>query len=85
MPDIDKAIEIYLVAVRDAITKESLPLEKLVKALQTIVNPVQYLTDKAKEEGGELNGAMAFMLVNNANWLREIAEDALSEYEKIKK
>lgn len=54
-------------------------IEKLTKALDEIVNPIQHMQIRAKEEGAQLNGMMAVQLASDANYLKQIADRALRE------
>ncbi|MAE82814.1 MAG: hypothetical protein CMB80_08780 [Flammeovirgaceae bacterium] len=48
------------------------------QALERIANPVKYMQAEAEREGNELNGAMAFQLSNDPEYLKRIAELALA-------
>ena len=49
------------------------------EALLKISKPVAYLQAEAEKEGALLNGQMAVELSQNANWLREVATNALKQ------
>jgi hypothetical protein len=49
------------------------------EALEKIANPISYLQREAKESGYILNGQKAYELSNDANWLKNIAIEALKE------
>ena len=51
--------------------------ERLKAALEEIVDPIKAMKEKLKD-GEKLNGLYAVDLSNNANYLKRIAENALS-------
>src|SRR6478735_103754 len=59
---------------RDALQARCVRYEK---ALQDVVNPQGYLQRKAEEEGSQLN-SIAFMLANDAAFIKNIANQALN-------
>jgi hypothetical protein len=52
----------------------------LVQAMNDIQNPIEYLTRKAKEDGGILDGQGALMLIKSAELYKTIASNALTQY-----
>lgn len=62
--------------------KDKLIIEKLKVALDKIANPIKFMQDNLKE-GESLNGLMALQLANSPIWLKQIAEDALSEISSL--
>jgi len=83
--NVDEAIEI---ATSTAITLTKLEMaevaevlanevERLRKVLETIVDPIKFLRIEAEQKGLKINGMMASMLSNDANYLKEIAEKGL--------
>jgi hypothetical protein len=59
-------------------------IKKLEEALNKIAFPLKYLQNKAKEEGTIINGMMALSICQDANWLKQIAEDCLIEIASLK-
>jgi hypothetical protein len=58
-------------------------IEKQREALSKIAFPLKYLKDKADKEGATLNGMMALQICQDANWLKQIAEDCLMETDEL--
>ena len=54
-------------------------------ALRKIANPIAWMRQDAEAQGMKLNGAMAITLAEDHNYLKQIAESALSAYEEIGK
>ena len=50
---------------------------RLRKVLETIVDPIKFLRIEAEEEGLKINGMMASMLSDDANYLKELAKKGL--------
>lgn len=50
-----------------------------MKALEIISDPIAYLKNEAEKDGGKLNGGMALMIANDANWLSSVAKKALGK------
>lgn len=57
--------------------------EIMRQALEKIANPIAYLQQEAKDQGGQLDGMGAIALANNANWLSSIAARALHEISEM--
>ena len=53
--------------------------EKLLAALEKIANPISYFQKELKE-GERLEGAIVLALSNDANWLKEVAREAIDNY-----
>jgi len=53
------------------------------EALDRIARPVWWMQEDAKRTGHTLNGAMAASLADSGNYLRNIAEKALSENDQV--
>lgn len=51
--------------------------EVLIKALNSIVNPLLALEQEAKKDGNKLDGFMAVQLANDPEHLKQIARQAL--------
>ena len=58
-------------------------IEKQREALSKIAFPLKYLKDKADKEDATLNGMMALQICQDANWLKQIAEDCLMETDEL--
>lgn len=52
-------------------------IERLREVLQQIVDPIKFIRTKAEQAGLKINGMMASMLSNDANYLKELAEKGL--------
>lgn len=52
----------------------------LLGELRKVASPIEYLANEAKARGQELNGLYAVQLSNSAQWLREIANNALVKW-----
>lgn len=60
---------------RDKLIEEN---SRLREELDKIANPITYFQKEAQAQGGVLNGGMAALLANDANWLRSVAKEALA-------
>ena len=47
------------------------------KVLIRILNPIEYIKQKADSEGNILNGAMAFQIANDAEYLKSLAKEGI--------
>jgi hypothetical protein len=63
-------------------TKDKI-IEKQKEALNKIAFPIKYLNEKAKSEGVQLNDMMTLQICQDANWLKQIAEDCILEIESL--
>lgn len=52
------------------------------EALYKIANTISYLQEEAEKEGNKLDGMAAISLANDSNWLRSIAQKALTQVEE---
>ena len=59
-------------------------VDELEKALRRIANPIAELQREAEESGYKINGPMAVQLAGDANFLKEIAKEALAVSERLK-
>lgn len=66
-----------LVDLSDEVLELRSENERLKAALEEIVDPIKAMKEKLKD-GEKLNGLYAVDLSNNANYLKRIAENALS-------
>lgn len=66
-----------LVDLSDEVLELQSENERLKAALEEIVDPIKAMKEKLKD-GEKLNGLYAVDLSNNANYLKRIAENALS-------
>jgi len=61
--------------------------DRMEAALNQIISPILYLQKEAEKEGCKLDGAYAYQLANNAEYLKGIAREALAwkgeEYPKL--
>ncbi len=54
-------------------------IRRLREALDRIARPIWWMQEDAKRDGCQINGAMAANLADSGNYLRGIAEKALSQ------
>jgi hypothetical protein len=52
-------------------------LSRYMLALQEISEPLKFMQERAKAEGGTVNGLYAVQLCEDASYLRSIAKEAL--------
>ena len=52
---------------------------KALSALKAIANPVKHLAEDAERDGFEIDGQIAVQLSNDANFLKQIAQQTLKE------
>lgn len=52
--------------------------DHLTEALERIANPIEFMQREAKKNGDELNGRAAILLSNDAQYLKDIAKNALT-------
>lgn len=78
-----------ILKVKDATVRDALislgwtpPEEnnKYIEALKRIANPIEFMQREAKKNGDELNGRAAILLSNDAQYLKDIAKNALTEF-----
>src|ERR1035441_1962054 len=52
---------------------------EMLQALEEIAEPIPFMRKRAEAEGGKLNGQMAVILSDDANFLKSIARAALAK------
>ncbi len=76
-----------ILKLKDAVVRDALislgwtpPEEnkKYIEALKRIANPIEFMQREAKQNGDELNGRAAILLSNDAQYLKDIAKEALT-------
>lgn len=81
-PEVQESRMLKRVGYIAALTSEREKTKQLIDALEKIANPIKYIRQEAEKEGGALNGVMAIQISNDANYLKGIAQAALTNYQK---
>lgn len=66
------------------LSREQADPSVLLEALEKINDPIAFLRKEAEAEGCKLNGHIALQLADDAHWLRDIADKALTTYKESK-
>ena len=64
--------------LQSVVVRHALEIMRLRTALEAIANPISAMRERAKREGAILNGQMAVAMSNNADYLKNIAREALN-------